>query len=148
MVYKKKESREREREHQWYGEGWWCCSAGVCSTVQGGPLSVPTPLNPSHLPRPWIRHTPVCPARMPPARPPAAQSTLKPCHGCVPSAAVPLSSPVFTLFSCLWASSGAISCASGRTVSDWPPASTRLNKSVINLTSQLCPNQAHCMIWC
>lgn len=34
------------------------CYAGLCSTVQGGPLSPPVSLNPSHLQRPWIRHTP------------------------------------------------------------------------------------------
>lgn len=52
--------REKERgDHQWYGEGWWRCFTGVCSTVQGGSLYRPAPLNPSHLLRPWIRHTPV-----------------------------------------------------------------------------------------
>lgn len=53
--------KKERRHHEWYGEGWWCCFTGVSSTVQGGPLSLPAPLNPSHLLRPWIRHTPVSP---------------------------------------------------------------------------------------
>lgn len=69
---RRENKKKRDRgEHQWYGEGWWCCFTGVCSTV-GGPLSLPAPLNPSHLLRPWIRHTSVFP------QPAAAELALSP----------------------------------------------------------------------
>lgn len=79
--------------HQWYGEGWWCCFAGVCSTVQGGPLSLLAPLNPSHLPRPWNpTHSSVSPTRR--------RVRAQPCHACVPTVPVillSLFSPSFSL---------------------------------------------------